>query len=94
MKDIVIDGRKFQYEICTDEYCFTTTKFYDDTIERIKKQFLLFGKLVTSVKSNFVFEVLGNIENSNLGKKDVKNLILKSLIRYDRQIEIDKGEII
>ena len=99
-KNININGREFLYEVDSmdcGEYgasnCYTTYFYIPNGVGTYKK-YWLFGPEITYSKYKNVFEVHADIESPNLSKKDVNDLIQPALKRYDREIEIEKGEII
>ena len=94
MKNIVVNGRKFQYEVSTDQYCFTTTRFYDGLETIVRKKYFFFGKLIGTIKPKLVFVVEANIEASCFSKEQVLKMIESKLKIYNRQIEINNGIIV
>lgn len=94
MKDIVINGRKFQYELVYDEYYSEITRFYDGVIITHRKKYFFFGRYIVIKEPKFVFSINLSIEDARYSKEQLIQYITPALNKYDRKIEIDNGDIL
>jgi len=97
MKKITIDGKQFDYEICSDANEYGTsewTEFYQGKKIRKYKRFIFFGKIITEEVPNLIFEVPINIEDSCYTKEDIRKRLSRQVELLNRKEEIKRGEII
>lgn len=97
MKKIVINGRRFEYEVFCDasEYgeCYWT-EFYEGTIRFYKKKYRIFGPMIECEVPNFIFEVPFDIEDVNITKSELREKLVRAVKILDRAKEIERGELI
>ena len=101
MKEIVVLGKPYQYEIEIDYGdigTYAETKFYDGFDIVTYKQFWLFGKEHKKAVPKFFLKVDYNIESEYFTKKELEKKLKKDFKRHigllNRQEEIEKGELI
>ena len=94
MKELIIDDFVLHYKVDNLPGYYTETKFYLGITVITKKKYLFFGPTVTITEPEFVFGVPYDIEDPELTKDDVRNIIEKKITVLKRKAEIDRGEII
>lgn len=98
MKEISVDGRNLKYKITISEgeygYFFHETHFFEGTVKKKRKKYLIFGPTIEKEVPNLIFKIYKNIENPKISKEECKNIILKELLIYDRKKEIEKGNLV
>ena len=75
-------------------FCYITT-FYltNDKIKKIKKYFL-FGPLVERFDNDEIFVLHFNIESKHKTKKEIREVLNRKMELHNRQLEINRGELI
>ena len=96
MKKISILGQKFEYKVfCTDEFgAYYSTEFYQGTVERTFRKYILFGEKITVFEPKLIFEVDLNIEDPGYTKVYMKSRLENKVGLLYRKQEIERGEII
>jgi hypothetical protein len=98
MKNITINGEKFEYSIIdyttahVDYNC--CTEFYQGMKIIYERKYCFFGKKLKKMIPNLKFKVYFNIENKHLTKEEVKKRLEHEIEIINREKEILRGEII
>ena len=97
LKEIEIDGRKFQYAVqceANEADSYEYTEFYDGIEITKRKKWILWGEEITIAKPKLVFTIYSDINNPRLTKEWWRREIRKEVELLTRSEEIAKGEVI
>jgi len=92
-KEIVYDGKKYQYHQVEDN-CGEKTYFYYNTTYASHPKYLIFGPIIIKTIPKFIFQIYGHIESEIFSKDDIRMKIHEKVNIINRRKEIKRGEII
>ena len=96
-KEIVIKGRKFQYQTmwdCGELDEWEWTEFFDGVKTQTKRKFWIVGEKYTVDVPKLVFTVNFNIESPIFTKAWLRERLEKEVELLNRKAEIERGELI
>jgi hypothetical protein len=97
LKEIEIDGRKFQYAVqCEANECdsYEYTEFYDGMEITKRKKWILWGEEIEIAKPKVAFTIYKDIHNPKLTKEWWRREIRKEVSLLKRSEEIENGQLI
>ena len=90
--------RELQYKIESDcgegTETYYWTNFYEGTEIKRRKQYLFFGKVITTEEPKRIFKLNFNVETKHQTKKEISAILHRQLELAERESEIAKGELI
>lgn len=92
-KEIVYNGKTYQYEIVHEDYS-SKTKFYCSTTYVGYRKYLLFGPIIIETTPKLIFTLWFDIEYERFSKTEVREAIQEKVDILNRKKEIKRGEII
>ena len=97
MKELVVNGETFQYEVEYDVSEFgesTWTSFYQGTEMVTRRKYLIFGSKITKEEPKHVFRIPYDIESPEHTKDFIRGEIEYQIKLWKRPEELSRGEII
>jgi hypothetical protein len=97
LKEIEIDGRKFQYAVqceVNEADSYEYTEFYEGIEITTRKKWIFWGEKVEIAKPKLAFTIYKDIHNPRLTKEWWRREIRKEVELLTRSEEITKGQLI
>lgn len=94
LKKIIYKGETYLYEVSKNMFDGGTYVYSSTPIEYIERKYVIFGPKIVKVKYDYLFYTSIDIEDPCYSKKLIESKFKDRLAYYEREKEIENGNIL